>query len=194
MSRTQLPLPVGDISSFARSLKRQLSDLERTPGHVEMLNMVARASGYRNFQHFRAQHAAQVQLETPSPEPETIDFIKVKQLIRFFDGEGRLIRWPKKYNQRILCLWVIWSRIPTRHDFFELHLNEKLNELHLFGDHALLRRELVDQGFMTRTPDGRTYRRLERRPPASALELIRRCNHGGGESLLGEKDELRLRR
>ncbi|WP_027185422.1 DUF2087 domain-containing protein [Desulfovibrio inopinatus] len=175
MSRTQMPLSVGDITSFARSLKHQLSALDRTPGHVEMLNMLSRASGFRNFQHFRAQCDAREQLDRNVPEPESVDYVKVKRLLRFFDAQGRLIRWPKKYNQRILCLWVIWSHIPARQDFFELKLNERLNALHVFGDHALLRRELVDQGFMVRTPDGRSYRRLERRPPADALELMKRC-------------------
>ena len=45
---------------------------------------------------------------------------------------------------------------------------------HLFGDPVLLRRELCDLGLLWRTPDCRAYRRVERRPPPEALELLRR--------------------
>ena len=55
----------------------------------------------------------------------------------------------------------------------EAEINGALNAEHLFGDHALLRRELVDLGMMARTADGREYRRLEQAPPAEAVALIR---------------------
>jgi hypothetical protein len=44
--------------------------------------------------------------------------------------------------------------------------------LHRFGDSALLRRELFDGGWVSRTPDGSDYRRIEREPPPEALALI----------------------
>ena len=55
MPRTLLPFAVADISALARSLRDQLSARTGPPGHVEMLNMLARAAGYRNFQQFRTQ-------------------------------------------------------------------------------------------------------------------------------------------
>ena len=42
-----------------------------------------------------------------------------------------------------------------------------------FGDHVLIRRELVNMGLLTRTPDCRVYRRMEKRPPPEARALIR---------------------
>ncbi|MBU1002747.1 MAG: DUF2087 domain-containing protein [Proteobacteria bacterium] len=177
MSKTPLPFPVGDISEFARSLRRQLDGLERTPSHVEMLNLLAKAGGYRNFQHFRAQQDAQAALDVPPPSPVEVDFKRVQQLVRIFDGQGRLTRWPKKYTLRMLCLWVIWSRIDARGTLSEREISEWLDEQHLFGDYALLRRELVDNGLVTRTADGRQYRRIELQPPAEALELLRHLPH-----------------
>ena len=44
---------------------------------------------------------------------------------------------------------------------------------HLFGDPAILRRDMVGQDMLSRTDDGSVYRRNERRPPAEALALIR---------------------
>jgi hypothetical protein len=50
----------------------------------------------------------------------------------------------------------------------------------LFGDPALLRREMFDRGMVWRTPDGREYRRIEDKPPALARALIRQlqARHG----------------
>lgn len=174
MSRTLLPLHVGDISAFARSLGSQLADCERTPGHVELLNMLARSSGHKNFQHLRASAMQTMQSSPPAPAPEPVDQARLKRLARLFDREGQLLRWPGKRGMEASCLWVIWSRIPARQSFSETQLNDLLNTLHRFGDHALLRRGLIDCGLMTRTPDGREYRRVELKPTAEALALLER--------------------
>ena len=57
MPRTFLPFAVDDISALARSLRAQLAARTDPPGHVDMLNMLARAAGSRNFQQFRARAA-----------------------------------------------------------------------------------------------------------------------------------------
>jgi hypothetical protein len=175
MSRTLLPFHSDDISALARSLKGQLANCESQPSHLELLNMLTRANGYRNFQHYRAQLAAQDRLKNrpPASEPESIDFVRVKRLLRMFDAEGKLARWPSKRSQQELCLWVIWSRLPVRQALTEKEINLLLKDNHLFGDHTLLRRWLCDYRMMSRTRDGREYRRVEKRPPAEALELIR---------------------
>ena len=173
MSRTPLPYAASDISALARSLARQSADHPGAPGHVEWLNMLARAAGFSNFQHFRAQAEARDALETPPPPPEPVDMVRLARIARYFDGAGRLIRWPGKASHRPDCLWVMWSRLPAGAVLHEREVNQRLNAEHLFGDHALLRRELVDTGLMRRTIDGREYRRIERAPPAGARELIR---------------------
>jgi hypothetical protein len=175
MSRTLLPFHSDDISALARSLKGQLANCESQPSHLELLNMLVRANGYRNFQHYRAQLMTRDRLENspPEPQPEPVDFARIKRSLRMFDQEGKLVRWPSKRSRQELCLWVIWSRLPVGQVFTEKEINRVLNDNHLFGDHALLRRWLCDYGMMSRTRDGREYRRVERRPPAEALELIR---------------------
>jgi hypothetical protein len=175
MSRTLLPFHSDDISALARSLKGQLANSESGPSHLELLNMLARANGYRNFQHYRAQLAARDLLENRPRERESepVDFVRIKRLLRIFDPDGKLMRWPSKRSQQELCLWVIWSKLPAGHVFTEKEINLLLNDNHLFGDHPLLRRWLCDYGMMSRTRDGSEYRRVEKRPPAEALELIR---------------------
>ena len=173
MSREAFPFSVDDISALAKALRGGLADAEAAPGHVEMLNMLARAGGFRNFQHFRAQAEELDRLATPPFVPPPIDTARLERIARYFDGEGRLTRWPGKANHRTDCLWVMWSRLPARATMHEREVNERLNAEHLFGDHALIRRELVDRGMMWRTLDGREYRRIEQAPPAEAAALIR---------------------
>ncbi|WP_027358622.1 DUF2087 domain-containing protein [Desulforegula conservatrix] len=174
MSRMLLHFHSEDISALARSLKGQLTNCEPKPSHLELLNMLVRANGYRNFQHYRAQITAQNQLEKLPITPEPDSFDRIKRLLRFFDSGGRLMRWPSKRSQQEICLWVIWSRLPARQVLTEKEVDQLLKDNHLFGDHTLLRRWLCDYGMMNRTADCREYRRVEKRPPTEALELIRR--------------------
>jgi hypothetical protein len=173
MSRTCIPFSTGDISALTRSIHAQLAGLNRTPGHLELLNILARAAGYRNFQSLRAQAKAREQLETQQPPPAAVDFAQVVRVSRHFDARGRLATWPARTSLQVPCLWVLWSRLPSAEPITEDRLNRELRSNHTFGDHALLRRELCDANLLTRTANGREYRRVERRPPAEALELIR---------------------
>ncbi|MFC5359112.1 DUF2087 domain-containing protein [Azospirillum himalayense] len=184
MSRTPLPYSAGDISALARSLRAQLAGRTDPPGHVEWLNMLAKAVGCRNFQHFRVQ--TQTQVETTEgvtaqdppgvvvDAPPPVDPVRVLKVARCFDAAGALLRWPPKRSERDLCLWVLWSRIDAGRAMSEGEVNDVLRGANRFGDHVLLRRELCDFGLLDRTRDGRVYRRVERRPPPEALAMIRR--------------------
>jgi hypothetical protein len=173
MSRMHLPYVASDISELARHLRAELRELARPPSHVEMLNLLARAAGFRNYQHLRADTAARARLEAPpTPAPE-IDHGALERLARHFDVCGRLARWPKKQSQQLPCIWVLWSRIPPRQVFTEREISERLAAEHTFGDHALLRRELCNYKLVDRPIDGSAYQRVERAPPPQAAALIR---------------------
>jgi hypothetical protein len=176
MSRTHIRFSADDIAVVARSLRNQLSQADHTPGHVEMLNMLARTIGYRNFQAFRAQEdSAAVEATAPVAAPEPpVDPVQIQKIARFFDSQGRLVSWPARADYRTACLWVLWSKLPPGSEITEDDLNRQLRAGHLFGDHALLRRELCDRKMLARTADGRSYHRVERKPSAEGLALIRR--------------------
>jgi hypothetical protein len=180
MSKTMLSILVPDVSALAKNLRRELDARETLPGsaspsHVELLNIIARGAGFRNFQHLKASQSAAVRLETQpvAAAPEPVDHKRVEQVVRCFDADGVMARWPKKTSQQKLALWWCWAALPARRDLAEREVNEILKRMNGFGDHVLIRRELIDWGMMSRSLDCKVYRRIETRPPADATALIR---------------------
>ena len=171
MSRTAIPFQTSDVSSFARALRTQLAARDSIPGHVELLNMLARSVGCRNFQQLRSQAASAQKLAVAAAEPPP-DLRATERAKRCFAPDGRLMRWPAKRGDQVLALWALWSRLPARQSFSERGISDLLRTLHDFGDPALLRRELYAAGLVSRTIDGRDYLRIEQRPPVDAAALI----------------------
>lgn len=165
MSRTVYPFYSSDISFLARSLKRQWMAEAEAPGHLQILNMLARSAGFQNFQHLRAEH------DRPVPaEPQTVSN-EVRRLLRHFDDEGRLLRWPKKFSEQRACLWALWSGLPRGEEWDEPTVNAAIRALEAFGDHVLIRRELVEGGWIGRTDDCRRYWLFDPAVPEEVAEL-----------------------
>ncbi len=175
MSKTLHGVTIPDLSALAKTIRRELDARETQPSHVELLNILARGAGFRNFQHLKASQGAQVRLEAaPEPAaPDPIDHKKIEQVLRCFDADGVMARWPKKTSHQKLALWWCWAHLPARRELAEREVNEVLKAANGFGDHVLIRRELVDWGMVSRSQDCRVYRRVEVRPPAEASALIR---------------------
>jgi hypothetical protein len=174
MSRTALPLQIADVSDFARSLRKQLAQLPDPPGHVEMLNLLSRSAGFKNFQHFKSALEARQRLEAPVEAVAPLDHALIERAARLFDAQGRLLRWPTRADVQDLCLWVLWSRLASRTSLSEKQISERIKDWHTFGDHALLRRALIGWRLVQRTPDGSEYRRIEQKPPAELSPLLAR--------------------
>ncbi len=167
MTKDSLILPVADLSSFSRALARQLQPA--APSHLTLMNMLARAAGYRNLQHLRAAQTAGAKLALP---PEAVDHGLVTRALAQFDEGARLRQWPARRAVQILCLWALWARLPRNVSMTERQISAALNTLHHFGDAAILRRDMVALGLLRRTIDGCDYQRLESRPPPEARTLI----------------------
>jgi hypothetical protein len=170
MARDAVPLSIPDLAAFARRLRAELArepSEAGPPGHLCLLSQLARAAGFRNWQHLRAS-------ALPEPPAPPVDEERVARALRAFDAEGRMARWPNRTAVQGLCLWVLWARLPSRRDLSEAEVNAVLKEGSTFGDHVLLRRSLIDHGLATRTQDGGRYRRVERPPPPEARALIAR--------------------
>ncbi|QBC44621.1 DUF2087 domain-containing protein [Iodobacter fluviatilis] len=166
MSRTTYPFYTSDISALARSLKLQWAAEPAAPSHLQILNMLARAAGFSNFQHLRAA------AEMPAPLTTSTQSVLTKRLLRHFNEQGCLIRWPKKFSEQLPCLWPVWANIPAATEMTEKAANEWIKSAEAIGDHVLLRRELVNYQLITRTPDCRVYQRLEQDIPDELAEFL----------------------
>lgn len=179
MSRQPIPLAVADVSALCRALETELAQLGHAPRHLELMNMLARASGHRNFQHLRAAALGARPMPRASAarvvpvDPELID-----RVAGYFDDAGRLKSWPAKPKLQALGLWVLWSRVPAGQSFTETGFSRLLDLWHDFGDAALLRREMWGRGMIHRTPLGADYRRIEQAPPPELRPLLERIAAG----------------
>lgn len=165
MTRQPISVSIPDVADFARALRAQLPETEG--GHQTWLNRIARAAGYRNFQHLSALQKG--------AEP-LADQAKVTQALRRFDAKGRFASWPARQSQRDLCLWAIWARLPTATEWDEREISRLIDASTALKDAAQIRRSLVEMGLLKRNRDGTGYSRLERRPTPEARALISALN------------------
>lgn len=88
--------------------------------------------------------------------------IFVKESIeRFLDAEGRLKAWPAKRAMQKLMIEYVSGKFEHGRVYSEKEINAILTKWHTFGDYFILRRGLIEEGLMVRTPNGAEYRRSE---------------------------------
>ena len=195
MTRTALPYSAPDLSALARLLERALLDHQvthgRLPGHVEMMNLLARGAGHRNLQALQAAaQAAPRPVAAPAddawfdapalepagdPAPPAAPPLSAhaRKALDHFDPEGRLARWPLKLSVQRLAMWVLWTRFDARRVYTEAQVNQVLKAWHLYGDHATLRRELVNHKLLARKSDCSEYRKLTVEPDEEVRALLK---------------------
>jgi hypothetical protein len=186
-----------DLSRFARALGRALKERHlqhpEPPGHVELMNLLARAAGHRNLQSLQAappvlpdapdlpdlpaalaEVLPDVALPRPArapedaPQPPALS-ATVRKALQQFDSRGRLVRWPNKLSVQRLAMAALWTRFETRRTYTEKEVNEVLKAAHGYGDHVTLRRELINHRLLARESDCSAYWKL----PVRADEEMR---------------------
>jgi hypothetical protein len=177
--RTLVPLFTPDLSAFAKALRRQLAaaleQAPRPPGHVELLNMLARAAGHRNLQALRAAARARLPRPAPDSRPSSAPMPLSAHATRaamHFDAQGRLVRWPHKFSVQRLAMWVLWMRFDAQRRYTEREVNGILRHWHTYGDHATLRRELVNMRLLSRRSDCSQYWKEPQRPADEVRALL----------------------
>ncbi|MGN7177401.1 DUF2087 domain-containing protein [Cytobacillus sp. SAFR-174] len=80
-----------------------------------------------------------------------------KILKKYFpEGSGMpLAKFPPREKQRLIVLREIAGRLKSDYTYGEKELNEALKAI--YEDYALIRRYLIDYGFLERKPDGSEY-------------------------------------
>jgi hypothetical protein len=171
MPRIAVPYVAADIASVARTLKSALDERHAAgrppPSHVELLNLLSRAGGVRNYQ---ALKAAPPRVEA-GPAAGELSATARKCLLQF-DEAGRLVRLPNKFSVQRMAMWVLWTRFAPRRDYTEKEVNAILNSQHTFGDPATLRRELVNMQLLGRESDCSRYWKEAQRPDADTRAFL----------------------
>ncbi|WP_419913736.1 DUF2087 domain-containing protein [Hoeflea sp.] len=170
MTKSPVPLRADDMTVFTRALARQLG--EKSPSHLSLMNMIARAAGFQNVQHMRSASAAEKRL-VRQKDNTFADARSVERTLHHFDEFGRLRQWPSKRSVQTLALWALWATLPASQILSEKAVNDHFSDEHLFEDAATLRRTMISCGLLTRKRDGTDYRRIEQKPPAEAKAVIR---------------------
>lgn len=183
MAREATPLVVEDLSLFARSLGRALAERHTAavpPSHVEWLNLIARAAGYRNVQALKAAPVSAGLPHAPGPRATLPLSDNARRTLMQFDTDGRLVRWPSKFSIQRLAMWVLWTHFDAKRVYTEREVNAILKTANAFNDHVTLRRELINHRLLTRKPDCSAYRKLAQRPDDEVRALLTAWRHRVG--------------
>lgn len=177
MPRTALPLTLPDVAAFARHIGRHLDERQRDklppPGHVELLNLIARAAGHRNFQSLKAAPPPALTLPAAEEAAAALPLSdNARKALGQFDSQGRLMRWPVKRSVQKLCMWVLWTLFDAKRTYSEAEVNAVLKSANLFFDHVTLRRELINDRLLARESDCSAYWKLPARPDDETRALL----------------------
>jgi hypothetical protein len=196
MTRMQVPLATPDISALAKTLKTFLHERHAAgkppPGHVELLNLLARSAGLRNFATLKAASlavqaqgsaaAAAVLAGHAGNKSAAIDLGALsptaRKALMQFDEAHRLVRWPNKFSVQQMAMWALWTHFAARRSYTEKEVNAVLNAHHLFGDPATLRRELVEMKLLGRLDDCSKYWKEARRPDEDVRAFLQAWRAG----------------
>lgn len=97
VDKSVISLTIHDLSAFSKGLRHHGGfDLKQT----EMLGLIAKAAGYRNYQHLRSQN---------EPQP-SVDHKAVDRAARAFDHQGKLALWPAKRRCNRWCYGLFGHR------------------------------------------------------------------------------------
>lgn len=79
----------------------------------------------------------------------------------FINSEGKITQFPQKQKAKCALLEYLARKFEPNRTYSEREVNALCDEWHTFGDYFLLRRELIDHGFLCRTSDGSQYWRTQ---------------------------------
>ena len=127
MTRLLVLLSTPDVSAFTKKLKSFLNerhaDGKAPQSHVELLNLLARAAGMRNFATLKkvvqaAQPSDKVQpIRTTSKNNEAVKGVNlasmlapVRKALIQFDDAGRLVRLPNTLSVQQMTMWALRTK------------------------------------------------------------------------------------
>lgn len=77
--------------------------------------------------------------------------------IDFYLKDGKIKVFPSKRKKVTMVLDYLIYKFEKSKEYSEKEINNIINDNHSFNNPLLLRRELIDNKYLLRTPDGRVY-------------------------------------
>lgn len=96
-----------------------------------------------------------------------------KMLKNHMDDSKRLKLYPSKRKLKIAVLFYIAGGFDPHRQYTEKEINRIIDDICIFGDTSLVRRELVDYGFLKRTTDGSVYKVSQDPPVPSDFDFFK---------------------
>lgn len=81
----------------------------------------------------------------------------VRELPNWLDGQGKLRAWPTKRRLQRAAVHYLVAKFERGRQYTEPEVNTVLDEWAPFRDAPLLRRTLIEERLLARTPDGGRY-------------------------------------
>lgn len=81
----------------------------------------------------------------------------IQPIERFLDTEGKLKQFPSKHSMKLLAFDYLAGKFAYDVEYTEQEVNAILASWHTFGDYFILRRGLVESGWLLRLPNGSKY-------------------------------------
>lgn len=86
----------------------------------------------------------------------------INEVKKCLDKDGRIKVWPSKKKMKHLILEYLAGKFETNTDYTEKEVNSIISQNHTFNDYFILRRELVENGFLSRERDCSRYWKVKR--------------------------------
>jgi len=96
----------------------------------------------------------------------------MNDISRFMDENGRIKTWAAKNRFKYEILKYISTKFVNGRFYTEKEVNALIAEWHTFGDYFMIRRGLIDNGFLSRTKDGSRYWKEDRDNCKDIINLI----------------------
>ncbi|MEI6100377.1 MAG: DUF2087 domain-containing protein [Eubacteriales bacterium] len=75
----------------------------------------------------------------------------------FLDEDGKIVQIPVPLQKKLCVLSYLAEKFEADKQYREKEVNGIIQEWHTFNDYFILRRLLVDYGFLCRRTDGSAY-------------------------------------
>jgi len=80
-----------------------------------------------------------------------------RSIERFLDENGKLKQMPAKQAPRLLAYSYLAEKFEYDKEYTEQEVNAIIGTWHTFGDYFMLRRGLIEMGYLKRLADGSKY-------------------------------------